>query len=384
MENDLSPLDQKGKLLERWIVGLLMFVPRFVRTYATMVARPRHYFHGLRDSGRHPSLVSPWTFWLVNVVVVKVLSGLHTEAGKLWSLSAVSDFAGLLEGLVLYPCFLVGILGIRGWHNLWRMLRIVCSCSVLLLPLYVLARIPPDDIIEKYVDSAFQGTRAAVSWYHAATFVLALGAFFGWFVLLGFGIRQVFRRTRLSIGLSLLALISVEFTLWVVSMFLYGVPIALGEVRRTVQLFSPARTALIQTPPDYARAAKWFSSMYTGRRLRLARRYRLGARIGRTAAELAYSAVMFKQPDVEKKLYDCQMAVIAQDNKKAAALLVDVTHGLNSSKDPVRRMLVTRKLDDELRVIRKMVADNSYDPDGNGASPAPTEPFEIPWPTPFP
>ena len=380
----MSQPDQEGRRLESWVVGLLRFAPRLARTYFTIAAHPRQYFQSLREPRQSASLVSPATFWVVNTAIVKALSALSTEGEKPWSLSSASDYGALLAGIMLYPCFLVGILGIRGWQNLRRMLRIVFSCSVLFIPLYVVSSIPPDDVLSQYLDSVFQGTTTAISWYHVAALLLALGTFLGWFALVGFGIRQVFRRTKLSIGLSLLAVVSVEFTLFYAFLVFYGAPTALKEVRRIAQLFGPARTALIRTPPDYDRAAESFRSMYAGRGLQLKRRYRLGARIGRTAAELAYSAVMFKQPALEKKLYDCQMQVLAEDNQGAGVLLFEATEGIKSTKDPLAKMMITRKCEAELDTIRKMLADPSYDPDTKSSSASAKSRASIPFPTPFP
>jgi hypothetical protein len=385
VQTQFSGLDQKGKLLERSIMGLLFFVPRLVRTYVAIVARPRQYFQSLRDRRRSASLVDPASFWVANVVVVKALSALGTDGDRPWSLNSASDYAGLLLGLVVYPCFLVGILGIRGWQNLRRMMRIVFSCSVLFLPLHALSRIPfLEDTINEYFSSAFLGTPTVVSWYHVVTILLTLGAFLAWFLLLGFGIRQVFRRTRTSIGLSIVAMVSVKVTLVGAFFVLFLFPYGLKQLRRTAQLFGPARTALIHTPPDYGRAAESFRYMYVGSAPQLNRRYRLGARIGCVAAELAQSAVMFRQPTVEKKLYDCQMRVLAEDNEGAAAVLFEATGGLKSSKDPFAKMMITRKCEGQLHAIRKMLSDASYDPDAKRSSASAKNRFSIPIPTPFP
>jgi hypothetical protein len=360
--NSDSPLPSGlgGNQVEHLVVGLRRWVPKLWHTYGVMVRQPRTYLRSIGTGQSLAGVVGPGTFWATNSVVAKAISALHHgESVRRSCVGATSDFGGLAVGTALCALFLSSILDIRGWRGFRRMLRVLFTGSILFVPMSLAAIIPaPENLFAYYMSPAILGT-GEVGWAAFIGPAVQLVLLIAWFAWAGFGIRQVFRKSKASITLCTL---SIPAFMMAGALLLVGV-VGLHNLRAQVSIawntWRPAEAALMKRPPDYVASGQSFTALYESK-IFLDRSIRINAKIGSVGAGLAAWSVAMNLPEAEAQFYAAQTNAIARNTDAAVQALSDGIALVDARGDAWRSM--TRSARSQVSDIRRMMASQDYSP----------------------
>jgi len=376
-------VEERSKRIEDSVTEVWRFVPNLARTHVALLTRPRQYFRSVRDHQQLPGTVTPVSLWLANVVIVTGLRLALGKSGAVRSWQDALNLTSLLVGVALLALYLLLALDLRDRDTYPLVLRVVFSGAIVFIPLFALKLIRlPEVIPQKWLESVIQGTPSPLGWQHWLVASLYLGLLLAWCWVMALGISVIFRRSRISVAFSLvsaLALVISSCVLFVGVMWVKAVRTQVGVAARGL---GPARTAMLQTPPDYAAATRAFDQLYSSELPLVDRNLRLGARIGSVAAGRAGMAVFLKRPELEKQFYQSIMRVLAGNNQEAAALLLGALDEMQH--DPMLGKALGPDSAKGVDEVRRMLEDESYEPSVPKKTKETEHGLRIPWPSLFP
>ena len=376
------PLETKGNHLEQLIVGLRRWVPSLLHTYYVMVRRPRDYLRQIKGGQAPANTVGPAAFWFTNAVICKAFST-QSGAKPFSSLATTSEGIGLIAGTAICALFLSAILDIHGWRGFKRMVRVIFTGALFFIPMSAASLVPiPGNLFENLLGPVVLGTDSSVRWVDLTGLALALAVMTGWFVWVGFGIREVFRKSKAAITLALLSIPAFLVTCGLFALIGYLMIAMRTQMRVVVQGLGPARVALMKSPPDYFASGRSFEALYKSESPFVRRPDRIRARIGSVAAGLATVSVMMKLPEAERKFYAAQNAALSDDTETAARSLSEGV-ALVRRRGKVWRGLAESS-EKEVREIKRMMTSEAYTPWEPKAKQEAKSEFHFPTPALFP
>lgn len=376
-------MEERSGRIEDSVTEVWRFVPNLGRTHVALLTRPRQYFRSLRDHQPLPGTITPVAFWLANVVIVTGLRLALGKSGAVGSWQDALNLSSLLVGAALLALYLLLALDLRGRDAYRLALRVVFSGSIVFIPLFLLELIPLAEVVpQRWLESVLLGTPSPLGWRHWLAASLYLGLLLAWCWTLALGISAVFERSKTSVAFSLLSLLALVVSAGVVFIGIMWVKAVRTQIEVPARGFGPARTAMLQTPPDYAAAARAFEQLYSADLPLVGRDLRLGARIGSLAASGAEMAVFAKRPELEKRFYQSSLRVLAGNNREGAVLLFDAVSEMQ--QDPMLGKVFEPKTSKGVAEVRRMLKEESYEPSVPKKPKAAEHGLKIPWPSLFP